>query len=70
MGQIGQTCSHAKHEPDPFIKQVSHVNPNITWTRLASTHNLFTNGLFMSGLLVVSDFAIPKFYKCIDVSLT
>ena len=30
MGQTGQTGSHVEHEHDPFIKQVSHVNLNMT----------------------------------------
>ena len=34
-----------EHDHDPFSKQVSNVNPNMIWTCLASTHNLFINGL-------------------------
>ena len=47
---MGQTGSHVEHEPDPFIKRVNRVNPNMTRTRLASTHDLFINELVMSGL--------------------
>ena len=36
---------HIEHEHNPFIKRVSRVNPNMTRTRLASTHDLFINGL-------------------------
>ena len=64
MGQMG---SHTKHEPDLFIKWVSHVNPNMTRTRLASTHDLFINGLVVSSLRVMSDFVTPKEkYKSYD----
>ena len=51
--------SHVEHEHDLFIKRVSHVNPNMTQTRLASTHNLFINGLVVLGSRVVSNFATP-----------
>ena len=47
---MGQTGSHVEHEPNPFIKRVNRVNPNMTRTRLASTHDLFINELVMSGL--------------------
>ena len=47
-------------EHDPFIKRVSRVNPNMTRTHLASTHDLFINGLVVSGSRVVSDFATPS----------
>ena len=47
-------------EHDPFIKRVSRVDPNMTRTHLASTHDLFINGLIMSGSRVVSDFATPN----------
>ena len=33
----------------------------MTRTRLASTHNLFINGLVVSGSRVVLDFATPRF---------
>ena len=56
---MGQTGSHVEHEHDPFIKQVSNFNLNMTRTRLASTHDLFINGLIMLGLRVVSVFATP-----------
>ena len=46
-------------EHDPFIKRVSRVNPNMTRTHLASTYDLFINGLVVSGSRVVSDFATP-----------
>jgi len=49
--------SHVEHEHDPFIKWVSRVDPNMIRTRLASTHDLFVNGLVVSGSWVVSDFA-------------
>lgn len=51
------TSSHVKHKHDLFIKQVNCVDSNMTRTRLASTYDLFTNGLIMSSLRVVSDFA-------------
>ena len=57
---MGQMSSHVKHEHNPFIKQVNHVNLNITQTRLASTHNIFINGLIMSGSQVVLNFVTPK----------
>ena len=47
-------------EHDPFIKRVSCVDPNMTRTHLASTHDLFINGLVVSGSQVVSDFATPN----------
>ena len=46
---MGQTGSHIEHEHNPFIKQVSSVDPNMTRTCLASTHNLFINRLVVSG---------------------
>ena len=52
--------SHVKHEHDLFIKWVGHVNLNITQTRLASTRNIFINGLIMSGSQVVLNFVTPK----------
>ena len=52
--------SHVEHEHDPFIKRVSRVNPNMTWIHLTSTYDLFINGLVMSGLWVVSNFATQK----------
>ena len=57
MGQIG---SYVEHEYDLFIKRVSHVNMNITWTHLVSTHDLFINRLVISNSQVVSNFVIPK----------
>ena len=45
--------SHVEHEHDPFIKQVSYVDPNMTRTHLASTHDLFINKLVMSGSRVI-----------------
>ena len=54
---MGQTGLHVKHEHDPFIKRVSRVNLNMTRNRLTLTHDLFINGLIVSGLQVVSDFA-------------
>ena len=45
--------SHVEHEHNPFIKQVSCVDPNMTQTHLASTHDLFINKLVMSGLRVI-----------------
>ena len=48
--------SHVEDEHGPFIKQVNHVNPNMTQTHLASTHDLFINRLVVSCLRVVSDF--------------
>ena len=50
---------HVKHKHGPFIKHVSCVNPNMTRTHLASTHDLFINRLVMSSSRVVSDFATP-----------
>ena len=49
-------------EHDPFIKRVSRVDPNITRTHLTSIHDLFINGLVVSGSQVVSDFATPILY--------
>ena len=46
---MGQKRSHVEHEHGPFIKRVNNVNPNITRICLASTHNLFINGLVMSS---------------------
>ena len=45
--------SYIEHEHDPFIKRVSRVDPNMIRTRLASTHDLFVNGLVVSGSWVV-----------------
>ena len=61
MGQTGQTGLHVKHEHDPFIKHVSCINPNMTRAYLASTYDLFINGLVVSGLQVMSNFAPPTF---------
>ena len=46
-------------EHDPFIKRVTRVDPNMTWTHLTSTHDLFINRLVVSGSRVVSNFATP-----------
>ena len=51
--------SHVEHKLNPFIKWVSRVNPNMTQIHLTSTHNLFINGLIMSNLWTVLDFATP-----------
>ena len=51
--------SHLKYIHDPFVKRVSHVNPNMTRTHLASTHDLFINGLVMLSSQVISNFATP-----------
>ena len=51
--------SHIGHEHDPFIKWVSCINPNMTQTRLASTHDLFINKLVLSSLRIMLDFATP-----------
>ena len=56
---MGQINSYVEHEHDLFIKWISHVDLNITWTHLASTHDLFINGLVVSRSQVVSDFATP-----------
>jgi len=52
--------THVKHEYDPFNKWISCVNPNMTRTRLVLAHYLFINGLVMSGLRIVSNFATPS----------
>ena len=52
--------SHVEHEHDLFIKRFNHVDPNMTQTCLASTYGLFINGLVVSGLQVMSDFATPS----------
>ena len=49
MGQMGQIGSHVEHEHDLFIKRVSRVNPEMTRTHLTSAHDLFINGLVVSG---------------------
>ena len=51
--------SHVEHEHDPFIKQASHVNPNMTRSHLVLTHDLFINGLVVSSLLIMSNFLTP-----------
>ena len=53
--------SHVELEHNPFIKWVSYVDPNMTWTHLGSTHDLFINGLVISGLWVTLDFATRDF---------
>ena len=52
--------SYDEHKYDPFIKQVSLVDQNMTQTCLASTHDLFINGLVVSSSWVVSNFATSK----------
>ena len=52
---------HAEHEHDPFIKQVSYVNSKMTQTHLASTDDLFINGLVVLSLRVMSDFTTPTY---------
>ena len=47
---MGQTGSHVEYEHDPFIKRVSRVNPNMTQTHFATTHNPFINRLVVLGL--------------------
>ena len=41
--------SYDEHKYDPFIKQVSLVDQNMTRTCLASIHDLFINGLVVSS---------------------
>ena len=41
--------SYDEHKHDQFIKQVSLIDPNMTRICLASTHNLFINGLVVSS---------------------
>ena len=60
MDQTGQIGLHFEPEHDPFIKWVSCVDLNMTRTHLASTHDLFINGLVMLNSWVMSDFFIPK----------
>ena len=55
--------SPVKHEHDPFIKRISCVDLNITWTRFASTRDLFINEFVMSSLQVVSNFATPTWHE-------
>ena len=57
---MGQTGSHVEYEHDPFIKRVSRVNPNMTQTHFATTHNPFINRLVVLGLQVMSKFATLK----------
>ena len=54
---MSQTSLHVEYEHNSFIKQASHVDPNMIRTCLVSTHDLFINGLVVSGSQVVSDFA-------------
>lgn len=51
--------SHVEDEHNLFNKQVSHVNPNMTQTRLALTHNLFINRLVVTISGVALDFSTP-----------
>ena len=53
---MSQTGSHVEHKHNPFIKRVSCVDSNMTWTYLASIHDLFINELVVSGLRIVSNF--------------
>ena len=54
---MGQLSSHVEYEHDSFIKEVSCVNPNTIQTRLASTHDIFINGLVLLSSWVMLDFA-------------
>ena len=56
---MGQTSLHVEYEHNLFIKQASYINLNMIRTCLASTHDLFINGLVMSGSQVMLDFATP-----------
>ena len=56
---MGQTSLHVEYEHNSFIKQASCINPNMIQTCLASIHDLFINGLVMSGSQVMLDFATP-----------
>ena len=56
---MGQTSLHVEYEHNSFIKQASCINPNMIRTCLALTHDLFINGLVMSGSQVMLDFATP-----------
>ena len=56
---MGQTSLHVEYEHNSFIKQASCINLNMIRTCLASTHDLFINGLVMSGSQVMLDFATP-----------
>ena len=53
--------SHVELEHNPFIKWVSYVDPNMTRTYLGLTHDLFIDGLVVSGLWVMLDFATRDF---------
>lgn len=55
--------SPVKHEHDPFIKQISCVDLNITWTRFASTQDLFINKLIVLISQVASNFATLSWHK-------
>ena len=59
MSQTSQKDLHVEYEHNLFIKQVSRVNPNMTQTHLALTHDLFINRLIVSGSQVVLDFSTP-----------
>ena len=60
--------SHDEHKHDPFSKRVSRVDPNMTRIRLASTHDLFINGLVVSGSQIVSDCATPSKQRHLHLS--
>ena len=53
---MSQTGSHVEHKHNPFINWASCVDSNMTWTYLASTHDLFIDELVVSGLRIVSNF--------------
>ena len=55
---------HVEHEHNPFIKRDSCIDPNMNWTHLVSTHGLFINGLVVSSLWVVSNFATSTSHYC------
>ena len=57
---MGQTSKNVEHKHNPFIKQVNCVDLNMTQTCLATTYDLFINGLAMLGSQFVSDFIIPN----------
>ena len=59
MSQTSQIDLYVEYEYNLFMKQVSRVNPNMTQTRLALTHDLFINKLVVSGSQVVLDFSTP-----------
>ena len=54
---FGCSCS----PPILFYLAISYVDQNMTWIHLDSTYDLFINGLVVSGLWVMSDFATRDF---------